>query len=322
MADNTLYADISYFQHALDDSYQHPFVAFRSNDGDFIDPNFHINYAWSTSAVARGRLEGFLVYYVFEPAIDSSAIHRNLIGSPHPRMATMVDVENWQGKIRGDHSATINAERNSLINWYGGNRLRQVAYGNESDLASMYPNRGDIHINLASWGSQRPAYPNKIAQQISATYPGSPFGSSDMNASEYNPTQFAQLLGLTSKKPVPPAAPGVSRVNSQHVSKPGVFRLVSPNRRYVATFQTDGNFVLYDWINQRAIWNSGTVNKGATQFAVQNDGNLVIRRGSKALWSSNTYGQGKTFLQVQDDSNLVLYRTKDNHPIWVNGSKL
>jgi len=62
-----------------------------------------------------------------------------------------------------------------------------------------------------------------------------------------------------------------------------------------ASFQKDGNFVVYGynrlgWL--LASWASNTNNEGATQLALQGDGNLVIYNSSHtALWATDTSGQ-------------------------------
>ncbi len=56
------------------------------------------------------------------------------------------------------------------------------------------------------------------------------------------------------------------------------------------TMQTDGNLVAYNAAN-KAVWSSGTWNKGSRTLVMQDDGNLVIYDGSnRALWASNTSG--------------------------------
>jgi len=53
--------------------------------------------------------------------------------------------------------------------------------------------------------------------------------------------------------------------------------------------QTDGNFVLYDAQN-RPLWASGTNGQAGAYLAIQDDGNLVVYKGTATPWSSNTYG--------------------------------
>ncbi len=67
-----------------------------------------------------------------------------------------------------------------------------------------------------------------------------------------------------------------------------------PSSADYASFQKDGNLVVYGYNRLGwavASWSSGTYGEGATQLALQGDGNLVIYNGSHtALWASNTRG--------------------------------
>ena len=50
--------------------------------------------------------------------------------------------------------------------------------------------------------------------------------------------------------------------------------------------QPDGNAVLYR-SNGAAVWSTGTSSgSGSVRMVMQNDGNLVVYRGSRATWSS------------------------------------
>lgn len=106
----------------------------------------------------------------------------------------------------------------------------------------------------------------------------------------------------------------------------GRFCLASTSGRFIAIFQTDGNFVLYD--NGRPIWASGTNGRGATRLTLQNDGNIVIYNArTQPLWSSNTWGiynsTNQNTLVMQNDGNLVLYQGGVNflgRAIWATGT--
>ncbi|XP_074589703.1 uncharacterized protein LOC141845543 [Curcuma longa] len=76
---------------------------------------------------------------------------------------------------------------------------------------------------------------------------------------------------------------------------------------YTLTMQSDCNLVLYDY--GRAIWSSGTYNRGYNcVLRMQTDGNLVIYSNSNAIWASNTGGQqGYFVLVLQRDRNVVIY---------------
>jgi hypothetical protein len=87
--------------------------------------------------------------------------------------------------------------------------------------------------------------------------------------------------------------------------------IVSSSRKAKLIFQWDGNLVVYDE-NNRARWASNTVGRG--HFAsFQQDGNFVVyqigRDGSKtAAWASNTCCYWGGHLAVQDDGNVVIYK--------------
>jgi hypothetical protein len=99
----------------------------------------------------------------------------------------------------------------------------------------------------------------------------------------------------------------------------------SPNRKYHALLQEDGNFVLYKTFSftaANALWASGSHGKGVSPYhlQVQDDGNVVIYDSkSEPTWASDTYHKGTPPFEmiVQDDGNLVLY---DAHrtPTWAS----
>jgi hypothetical protein len=91
--------------------------------------------------------------------------------------------------------------------------------------------------------------------------------------------------------------------------------IVSPNGKFVTTMQYDGNLVTY--AGSRAIWNSGTPGTYGNYATFQSDGNLVLYdQNGRALWNTYTYTQGASVLKMQSDGNLVLYRNSDNAFTW------
>jgi len=97
----------------------------------------------------------------------------------------------------------------------------------------------------------------------------------------------------------------------------------SPNGRYKAVMQGDGNFVLYE-NETRAVWASNTNGRGAIRCEMQNDGNLVLYdSGSRPVWASNTCGKGRApfRLEMQNDRNLVVYDSF-NSPTWATGTNI
>jgi hypothetical protein len=201
MAD-TLWADISQFQVDVNDAYPYRALSFRSNDGTYRDPHFVANKAWCDSAIARGRLDFYIVYVVYEP--DNEAWARTAIseiGKPSSRLVVMIDLESWGGRISGDHSADINAGRTLLAQWLGSSP-RVIGYGNAGDLDRIWPNRGNARIVLANYSGD-PAFPGKIAHQYTSQATVAPFGHPvDMNCADgLSMPALMAALGLTNPSP-------------------------------------------------------------------------------------------------------------------------
>lgn len=105
--------------------------------------------------------------------------------------------------------------------------------------------------------------------------------------------------------------------------------LCSPNRRWVAVFQTDGNFVLYDTATYpgTAVWATWTFAQGAGgiggHLIFQSDGNLVVyTSGFSALRSTGTSGVAQpAHLVLQDDANLVIYDATGAARWWSAGTQ-
>ena len=94
--------------------------------------------------------------------------------------------------------------------------------------------------------------------------------------------------------------------------------LVSANGAYQLVMQTDSNLVLYRNAGYKALWASNTVGKGGVVATFQTDGNLVIYTADgEAVWASNTYDKGGMILLMQDDGNLVIYPTA----LWSTGTE-
>lgn len=151
---------------------------------------------------------------------------------------------------------------------------------------------------------------------ISSSY--SPWGCSSITASraeylryDYLRTAsrrvFAPSLFWASSaaKPAPAAQNVGARLNARQWLTPGQ-GLFSPNGRYRAIMQGDGNFVVYD--RGRAIWSSRTNRQPGAALAMQGDGNLVVYRLRKPLWSSRTHRHPGAYVVMQSDGNLVIYK--------------
>ena len=92
--------------------------------------------------------------------------------------------------------------------------------------------------------------------------------------------------------------------------------MLSPDYKYRASVQSDGNVVVY---KQTAVWNTQTWSgQGPFCLRLQPDGNLgVIDSTNKASWYSNSYykGIGPYRLNMLDNGNLVIF-DDNNRAIW------
>lgn len=194
---STQWCDVSEFQRVVDDSYPYRWLAFRSNDGTYRDRAFSENYAWCISAITRGRLDGFIVYAVYEPDagrwVDTLM---SMVGTPHPRMVVMIDVESWGGRISGDHSNDINVGCARIVQWLGAS-ARVIGYGNAGDLNNLWPHRGNRKVVLAAYGSN-PPFLGKIAHQYTSQGNVPPFGYPvDLNSADgYTSQMLLRAFGL------------------------------------------------------------------------------------------------------------------------------
>ena len=230
---DTLFADVSYYQAKVDDSYPYRVISIRSNDGTFVDPNFAANLAWCKKACDSGKLAAFLVYFVYRPDVDNVHAVAALVGDPHPQMGVEIDVESWGGQITGDQSSRLNATYDGLSSWLG-DRRRVIAYGNAGDLNSLWPNKpAGLRIRLAAYGSN-PDYPGKIAHQYTngEGYGGglpegaTPFGNCDMNSADnLTATAFAAALGITAgAMPTTPVTPNTPEANVDLHTSRSIYR--------------------------------------------------------------------------------------------------
>jgi hypothetical protein len=194
---DVLFADVSSWQCVVNDEYPHPVLSIRSNDGTYRDPHFAANYAWATKALDSGKLKALIVYHVYRPNwVDTFNTIKSMIGTPHPRVAVMIDVESWNGQIRGDQSSSINSLYMRLVEWIG-NSARVIAYGNKGDLDSLWPNKPKgIRLVVASYG-RNVDYPGKLAHQFADNYDTPPFGPCDGNSADgYTIDQFCTAIGI------------------------------------------------------------------------------------------------------------------------------
>jgi hypothetical protein len=207
---DTLYADVSEWQIGVNDSYPYPVLCIRSNDGTYRDHQWRNNYDWCRRNADSGRLTFFIVYFVWRPNWQQTVeTFKDLVRTPHPKMAVMLDVESWDGQIRGDRSAAINATYEA-VGAFAGSTKKVIGYGNVGDLNNVWPNKpADIRLVVAAYG-HNPSYPGKVAHQYTdgSGHGGGlpegapPFARCDMNsANGLTAEQFGRACGVAATDP-------------------------------------------------------------------------------------------------------------------------
>lgn len=215
---DTIFADVSEFQVAADDSYLdagYQVLSIRSNDGTYDDHKFDVNYQWCVRSCGSGRLKFFIVYCYWRAntAIPNMIDQVNAQGGPHPRMVAMLDLESG-GNANVDQSSLLTNDYNTLANWLG-NEERVIGYANLGDERTMWQHKPE-HLDwiLAGYGAN-PNDPSliKLAHQYTdgKGYGGGlpegapPFGNCDMNSADgMSVDAFAAAVGLGSVTPSPP----------------------------------------------------------------------------------------------------------------------
>lgn len=234
---DTLFADVSEFQVPVDDTYPYPILSIRSNDGTYRDGNFATNYRWMCDALDAGTLTAGIVYFYWRSNwADCVSTMQSMVGTPHPKMVAMLDVESG-GNPGGDQSGGINSAYWALADWLG-NPLRVIGYANKSDFNSLWRTRPDgLRMIGAGYGSD-PQLPGQIAHQFTdgvysrpwkaklhnhtseglrrslnraglASLPlgCSPFGNCDMNAADgLSADDFAAACGVGDNEMTPAQA--------------------------------------------------------------------------------------------------------------------
>lgn len=114
-----------------------------------------------------------------------------------------------------------------------------------------------------------------------------------------------------------------SKDNQNKTLQNGKF-YVSPNQKYVAVYQNDGNLVVYHFnsVTKKAhtpIWSSGTNGNPGSRCVMQADGNLVIyNANNKAIWHTHTNGKRRAMLGLADDGELYVYSFDQKRDTWSN----
>lgn len=208
-----LACDVAYYQPPVDDTYPHRWLTFRCCDGGFPDPNAAHNAAWAKAAVQAGRMDGWTTYVVYRPGQNTQVLaHLDRLGLAGGHV--MIDVESWQGQIRGDHSDEINDLARQVAARIGWDRV--WCYGNRTDLAALAPRRdARMRTVLASYGGTRASIDGQVGWQYTdgtwtarddngQTLPSSspPFGPCDHNVL-YDPLPAGHQPASSGTTPIP-----------------------------------------------------------------------------------------------------------------------
>jgi len=134
--------------------------------------------------------------------------------------------------------------------------------------------------------------------------------------------RFAYALSAFAAVAVAPVAPAYAQtattITGGQNLMPGQ-SWTSPDGRFTLSFQTDGNFVLYQ--GTKAIWDINKTIQMPSPWTpwragFQLDGNLVVYWKSggyaspeTAIWDTNTQGNSGSVLKIQNDGNVVIYNS-------------
>jgi hypothetical protein len=166
------------------------------------------NAKWATGAVQSGRMIGWTAYVVYRPGQNATVLENHALLPAGGYV--MVDVESWQGAIRGDHSAEINQLITALAARVGQSRV--WGYGNQSDLASIWPSRPSwVSVVVASYGGSKPTVPNMIGWQYTNgnySVAGLPSASAPFGSCDHNVLYLDQAAAQGSGTPYTPTTTG------------------------------------------------------------------------------------------------------------------
>lgn len=215
----TMWADTSHYQTDqfgapvyIDESYPFDVYSFRTNSGDQKDRMSEKTCKIVLDLLNSGKLKAVIAYYFFRPGEGNCDLHREILLSGglwgHPKLVTMVDVEDAVGTIRGDQSYEVNDEVARLVGWYNLDKRRVIGYLNtisNSDLW-LYPPDGMRFVTPSysgvpgKWTKPEPLDWMKkaaFAQQFTSSGMCKPWPQQvDLNHSSLELEDFLQSLGI------------------------------------------------------------------------------------------------------------------------------
>lgn len=195
------HADTAVFQPPIDGSFNRNFHMFRVvNEFGNVDGNAATNLARCLAMRSSGKIVNFGGYINPGYVANSTFLTKlNQLGWPADAVL-MMDLEHWPGEgpgggslIGGNQTAVINDLATKLLARQNGRSELIWLYGNQGDLAGMYPGPrlGWLQLVVASYGGSQPQLSNMRGWQYTdgqpqydrAGWPSStsPFGRCDHN---------------------------------------------------------------------------------------------------------------------------------------------
>ncbi|MCD2123894.1 M15 family metallopeptidase [Rhodococcus rhodochrous] len=200
------WSDVSQYQGIpVNDSYPHRILCIRSNSGDKRDTLFEKNAEWAGRALETGRLDALIVYYFFRPGQANCDLHKTMLEEvglwKHPKVVSMIDVEDANGQIHGDQSWEANDEVARMRRWYGDDR-RVIGYFNQRANGPLWPNRPANMLFVvpdysAAKGAPRYPYAGAEIHQFTDKGKCAPWTSGvDLNYSKLSLPELCSRLGV------------------------------------------------------------------------------------------------------------------------------
>ncbi|MEL5858859.1 hypothetical protein, partial [Aeromonas veronii] len=120
---------------------------------------------------------------------------------------------------------------------------------------------------------------------------------------------------VTLPTPAPPPTPRNRLVPGQSLAVG--MRVTSSNGKYAITMQDDGNLVLTR--GTIPVWGSQTSGQGANQATLGPDGILRLTApNGQLVWQTRGAGSpGNYFFEMQDDGNAVIYLQEPGRTVFV-----
>jgi GH25 family lysozyme M1 (1,4-beta-N-acetylmuramidase) len=306
------------------------FAITKLSQGSVIDPTFQANWdGMKAAGMIRGAYQWFLPN---EDPIAQADLAIRVLGRLGPgELPVMADVEapapypapsvyaarlrQWVDRITaGTGKAPI--IYSGYYYWAGA--LGNTAQFNNLPLAhaqytlSPCPRIPDVWSRWTIW------------QYRGGGVPGIPDGSCPGIAGAVDQDHFngslADLKAFAGAGGPPPVAPSCGALASGASLAPGQ-TLTSCGGKATLAHQTDGNVVVYDNVNHKALWSSATAPQATSVLAMQTDGNLVLYAGGTPLWHTHTNGSAGAIAVMQDDGNFVVYGSGLT-PLWASNTQI